>query len=74
MANQTSGYSIGSWENLVSVTFDVGALSIDLEAEEGDTVSVPCEDLLELHKLAQISYGLADGYDVQLKWVVPVLQ
>lgn len=73
MANQTAGYSIGSWEDLVSVTFDMGGLQIRLESEEGGTVAIPCDDLMELHKLAQISYGLAEGYDVELKWEVPVL-
>jgi hypothetical protein len=73
MANQTTTCSIGSWEELISVTFDIGALAIHLEAEEGHFVSVPCDDLMELHRLAQISYGLAEGYDVELKWQVPVL-
>jgi hypothetical protein len=73
MANQTAGYSIGSWEDLVEVVFDMGALEIRLKSEEGGTVAVPCDDLMELHKLAQISYGLAEGYDVRLKWEVPVL-
>jgi hypothetical protein len=73
MANQTTAPSIGSWEDLVSVTFDMGGLQIVLESEEGGTVAIPCDDLMELHKLARISYGLAEGYDVQLKWEVPVL-
>lgn len=73
MANQTAGYSIGSWEELVSVTFDVGSNSIILGSEEGATVPIPCDDLAELHRLAQISYGLADGYDVKLEWRIPVL-
>jgi hypothetical protein len=73
MANQTTGYSIGSWEDLVSVTFDIGGLQIVLESEEGGKVAIPCDDLAELHRLAQISFGLAEGYDVRLEWKVPVL-
>lgn len=74
MANQTAGYSIGSWEELVSVTFDVGSNSIILESEEGNTIPVPCDDLAELHRLAQISYGLAEGYNVRLEWRIPTLE
>lgn len=73
MANQTAGYSIGSWEELRSVVFDVGTLEIRLESEEGYEISVPCDDLMELHRLAQVSYGLANGYEVELKWQIPVL-
>lgn len=72
MANKTA-VSIGSWEELVSVTFDVGTNSILMESEEGAVASIPCDDLAELHKLAQISYGLAEGYNVRLEWRVPVL-
>jgi hypothetical protein len=71
MANKTA-VSIGSWEELVSVTFDVGTNSILMESEEGAMASIPCDDLAELHKLAQISYGLAEGYNVRLEWRVPV--
>lgn len=74
MANQTAGYSIGSWEELVSVTFDVGSNSIILESEEGNIIPVPCDDLAELHRLAQISYGLAEGYNVRLEWRIPTLE
>jgi hypothetical protein len=74
MANQTTGYSIGSWEELRSVTFNMATLTIDLESEEGGEVSVPCDDLAELHRLAQISYGLADGYDVKLEWKIPTIE
>jgi hypothetical protein len=73
MVNQTANSPIGSWEELVSVTFDMGALEIVLESEEGGTVAIPCDDLAELHRLAQISYGLAEGYDVRLGWKIPVL-
>jgi hypothetical protein len=73
MANQTTAPSIGSWEDLVSVTFDMGGLQIVLESEEGGEVAIPCDDLAELHRLAQISFGLAEGYDVRLEWKVPVL-
>ena len=44
-----------------------------MESEEGAVASIPCDDLAELHKLAQISYGLAEGYNVRLEWRVPVL-
>jgi hypothetical protein len=71
MANQTVS-PIGSWEDLVSVTFDVGSNSIILLSEEGHEATIPCKDLAELHRLAQISYSLAEGFDVQLKWNVPV--
>ncbi len=74
MANQTAGYSIGSWEELRSVTFNMATLTIDLESEEGGEVSVPCDDLAELHRLAQISYELADGFDVKLEWKIPVIE
>jgi hypothetical protein len=73
MANQTAAPSIGSWEELVSVTFDAGTNSIALESEEGGLVTIPCDDLAELHRLAQISYSLAEGYDVDMKWRIPVL-
>lgn len=73
MANQTAVPSIGSWENLVSVVFDAGTNSIALESEEGGTVTVPCDDLAELHRLAQISYSLAEGYDVVMEWRIPVV-
>jgi hypothetical protein len=49
-------------------------LTIDLESEEGGEVSVPCDDLAELHRLAQISYELADGFDVKLEWKIPVIE
>lgn len=73
MANRTAGYSIGSWEQLSSVTFDVGTLCIVLESEEGHTASIQCDDLAELHRLAQISFSLAEGYEVKLNWNIPVL-
>ena len=73
MANQTATSSIGSWEELISVTFDVGANAIVLEAEEGGEATIPCDDLAELHRLAQISYTLAEGHDVRLEWRIPVL-
>jgi hypothetical protein len=73
MANQAAGYSIGSWEDLVGVTFDVGFLQIVLESSEGGIVKIPCDDLSELHRLAQISFELAKGHDVRLKWEIPVL-
>jgi len=78
MANQTTQRSapcpIGSWEDLVSVTFDIAKLQIVLEAEEGVEIVVPCDDLAELHRLAQVSFSLAEGYDVRLEWKVPVLE
>ncbi len=73
MANQTATPSIGSWEDLVSVTFDMGSNSIVLESEEGHEATIPCDDLAELHRLAQISYSLAEGHDVKLEWRVPVI-
>lgn len=76
MANQTSPASspspIGSWEELASVTFDAGRNSIVLESEAGGLATIPCDDLAELHRLAQITYSMADGYDVRLKWRIPV--
>jgi len=78
MANKTTQrsapYPIGSWEDLVSVTFDIAKLQIVLEAEEGATVAIPCDDLAELHRLAQVSFSLAEGYDVKLEWKIPVLE
>jgi hypothetical protein len=77
MANKTTQRfapsPIGSWEDLVSVTFDVAKLQIVLEAEEGAMVAIPCDDLVELHRLAQVSFSLAEGYDVRLEWKIPVL-
>jgi hypothetical protein len=73
MANRTAISSIGSWEELISVTFDVGANAIVLESSEGGIVKIPCDDLSELHRLAQISSELAKGHDVRLKWEIPVL-
>jgi hypothetical protein len=72
MANQTVAPSIGSWEELVSVTFDAGVNSILLESEEGHKATIPCDDLAELHRLAQISYSLAEGYNGDMKWRIPV--
>jgi hypothetical protein len=78
MANQTTQRStpcpIGSWEDLVSVTFDIAKLQIVLEAEEGVEIVVPCDNFAELHRLAQVSFSLAEGYDVKLEWKVPVLE
>ena len=78
MANKTTQRSapcpIGSWEDLVSVTFDIAKLQIVLEAEEGATVAIPCDDFAELHRLAQVSFSLAEGYDVKLEWKIPVLE
>ena len=78
MANQTTQRSttcpIGSWEDLVSVTFDIAKLQIVLEAEEGEVATIPCDNFAELHKLAQVSFSLAAGYDVRLEWKVPVLE
>ncbi len=65
--------TIGSWEQLVSVTFNTGTNSIVLESEEGGNVSIPCDDLAELHRLAKISYALAEGHNVRLEWSIPVL-
>lgn len=73
MANQTATPAIGSWENLVSVVFDVGSNSIILESEEGHEATIPCDDLAELHRLAQISYSLAEGYSVAMEWRIPVI-
>ena len=65
--------SVGSWEQLVSITFDAGVNSIVLESEEGRCVTIPCEDLAELRRLAKISYALADGHSVKFDWRIPVL-
>lgn len=74
MANtSTTISSIGSWEELVSVTFNVGTNSIYLEAEEGAIVTIPCDDLKELYHLAQVSFAMAEGHDVLLKWEIPTL-
>ncbi len=74
MANKTlATQPVGAWEDIVAITFDVGALCIRLESEEGYTTEVPCDDLMELHRLAQISYGIADGYSVRMGWKIPVL-
>lgn len=73
MANQTSPTSINSWEDLVSVTFDVGTNSIVLESEGGGIATIQCDNLAELHRLARVSFGLAEGYDIELKWRIPVL-
>lgn len=69
----TTTPTIGSWEQLVSVTFNTGTNSIVLESEEGGNVSIPCDDLAELHRLAKISYALAEGHNVRLEWSIPVL-
>jgi hypothetical protein len=73
MANQSTGCSVGSWEDLVSVTFDTGTLEIVLESTEGHTITIPCDDLAELYRLAQISFSLCEGYNIDLKWTIPVL-
>jgi len=74
MANLTAPTStIGSWEELYSVTFDIGALQIRLLSEDGRVAEIPCDDFAELHRLAQVSFALADGYDVELNWKTPVL-
>jgi hypothetical protein len=72
MANSPATISsVGSWEELISVTFNVGTNSIHLEAEEGAIVTIPCDDLRELYHLAQISFAMAEGHDVLLKWEIP---
>ena len=73
MANQTSPTSIDSWEDLVSVTFDVGTNSIVLESERGAIATIQCDNFLELHRLARVSFALAEGHDLVLKWRFPVL-
>lgn len=57
----------------MSITFDAGANSIVLESEEGRCVTIPCEDLAELRRLAKISYALAGGHSVKFDWRIPVL-
>ena len=74
MANLTAQIpTIGSWEELYSVTFDIGALQIRLVSQDGKVAEIPCDDLAQLHHLAQVSFALADGYDVELNWKTPVL-
>jgi hypothetical protein len=63
---------ISSWEDLISVTFDIGKLQIILESETHQTALVPCDDLAELHRLAKVSFALAEGHDLQLQWKIPV--
>lgn len=70
MANQTTS-TVGPWENLESVVFDIGTNQIILTSEEGHEAKIQCDDLMELHRLAQISHTLADGYDVRLEWKLP---
>lgn len=70
MANQTTS-TVGPWENLDSVVFDMGTNRILLTSEEGNRAEIQCEDLAELHRLAQISHSIADGYDVNLEWRLP---
>jgi hypothetical protein len=55
------------------VTFDVGTNSIVLESERGAISTIQCDNLAELHRLARVSFGLAEGYDIELKWRIPVL-
>lgn len=77
MANPTptaiAAQSIGSWEELSSVTFDIATLQILLESEEGGVVAIPCDDFAELCRLAKVSFSLAEGHNVELKWNTPVL-
>lgn len=70
MANQTIS-TVGPWEHLESVIFDMRDNTIRLTSEEGHEASIQCDDLMELHRLAQISHTLADGYDVKLEWRLP---
>ena len=70
MANQTVS-TVGPWENLDSVVFDMGTNRILLTSEEGHEATIQCDDLMELHKLAQVSHTLAEGYDVRLEWRLP---
>ena len=70
MANQTTS-TVGAWENLTKVVFDMGDNTIHLTSEEGHTASIQCDDLMELHRLAQVSHTLAEGYDVKLEWRLP---
>lgn len=74
MYRTTTSSTIGSWEQLVSVTFNTGTNSIVLESEEGGSASIPCADLAELQRLAKISYALAEGHSVRLEWSIPVLE
>jgi hypothetical protein len=74
MANLTAPTpTIGSWEELSSVTFDIGALQIRLVSQDGKVAEIPCDDFAQLHHLAQVSFALAEGYDVELNWKTPVL-
>ncbi|NDC89697.1 MAG: hypothetical protein EB075_13030 [Bacteroidetes bacterium] len=66
MANQTTS-TVGAWENLENM----GDNTINLTSEEGHTATIQCDDLMELHRLAQVSHTLAEGYDVKLEWRVP---
>lgn len=70
MANQTTS-TVGAWENLERVIFDMGDNTIRLTSEEGHEATIQCDDLMELHRLAQVSHTLADGYDVKLEWRLP---
>ena len=66
--------TISSWEELISVTFDIGKLQIILESETRQTVSIPCDDLAELHRLSKVSFSLAEGHELQFQWKVPVVE
>lgn len=71
-AQNTLPGGLGAWEDLVAVVFDAGTCSITLESEEGYTATVPCDDLLELRRLAAFTFALAEGHDVRLEWRIPV--
>jgi hypothetical protein len=64
--------TVSSWEELIGVTFDLGGLQIILESETHQTATIPCDDLAELHRLAKVSFALAEGHSVQLQWKIPV--
>jgi len=49
----------------------MGTNSIILTSEEGHEARIQCDDLMELHRLAQVSHTLAEGYDVKLEWRLP---
>lgn len=65
--------TVGSWETLAKVTFDVGTLAIELVSEEGYVRTVPCDNLSELHRLAKISIALGEGSNVPMEWRIPTL-
>lgn len=67
MANQTTS-TVGPWENLEKVVFNVLNNTIQLTSEEGHKATIQCDDLMELHHLAQVSHTLAEGYNVKLEW------